>query len=107
MQFRAHGAVSLARTVFVQFRAGQAAIDHGGSNSLGGSRAAALIWIMPFRIPTGSSVAAVNQARPRPWPAPSQGRYHRCGDFEGHRMATAFGTGLLRRGREEEAWTDA
>jgi hypothetical protein len=26
MQFRAHGAVSLARSVFVQFRAGQAAI---------------------------------------------------------------------------------
>jgi hypothetical protein len=28
---------------------------------------------------------------------------HGCGDFEGHRMAAAFGTGLLRRGREEEA----
>ena len=48
-----------------------------------------------------------NQARPRPWPAPGQGRYHHCGDFEGHRMAAALGTGLLRRGREEEAWTDA
>jgi hypothetical protein len=32
-----------------------------------------------------------NQARPRPWPAPSQGRYHHCGDFEGHRMAAALG----------------
>jgi hypothetical protein len=48
-----------------------------------------------------------NQARPRSWPAPSQGRYHHCGDFEGHRMAAALGAGLLRRGREEEAWTDA
>src|SRR6516164_9445449 len=48
-----------------------------------------------------------NQARPRPWPAPGQGRYHHCGDFEGHRLATALGTGLLRRDREEEAWTDA
>ena len=48
-----------------------------------------------------------NQARPRPRPAPVQGRYHHRGDFESHRLATAFGTGLLRRGREEEAWTDA
>ena len=38
-----------------------------------------------------------NQARPRPWPAPDQGRDHHCGDFEGHRLAAAFGTGLLRR----------
>ena len=48
-----------------------------------------------------------NQARPRPWPAPDKGRDHHCGDFKGHRLAAAFGTGLLRRGREEEAWTDA
>src|SRR6516164_8170152 len=43
-----------------------------------------------------------NQARPCPWPARSQGRYHHCGDFEGHRMAAALGAGLLRRDREEE-----
>jgi hypothetical protein len=48
-----------------------------------------------------------NQTRPRPWPAPGQGRYHHCGNFEGHRMAAALGTGLLRRCREEEARTDA
>ena len=47
-----------------------------------------------------------NQARPRPWPAPGQERYHHCGDFEGHRLAPALGAGLLRRGREEEAEAD-
>ena len=29
------------------------------------------------------------------------------GDFEGHRMTAALGAGLLRRGREEEARTEA
>ena len=56
---------------------------------------------------TGIALKKDNQARPRPWPAPGQGRYQHCGDFEGHRMAATLGTGLLRRGREEEAWTDA
>jgi hypothetical protein len=37
----------------------------------------------------------------------AKGGYDHCGDFEGHRMAAALGTGFLRRGREEEAWTDA
>jgi hypothetical protein len=48
-----------------------------------------------------------NEARPRPGPAPGQGWDYHCGDFEGHRLAAALGAGLLRRGREEEAWTDA
>jgi len=42
-----------------------------------------------------------DQTGPRAWPAPSQGRYHHCGHFEGHRLATAFGTGTnkTRSGR--------
>ena len=48
-----------------------------------------------------------DQARPRPRSTPGQGRYHHCGDFESHRLATAFRSGLLRRCCEEEAWIDA
>jgi uncharacterized protein DUF3489 len=36
-----------------------------------------------------------NQALPRPWPAPGQGRYHHCGDFEGHRMQPHSVRGFL------------
>jgi hypothetical protein len=36
-----------------------------------------------------------------------KGGDHHCGHCEGHRLATALGTGLSCWCREEEAWTDA